>query len=205
MKRLFAPTAVLILILSLTACYPEEFLGNGPIQRVHWCVSIGLTLNDIIAPLDGTDMEEVLEEAWTQQQDEMRIEYARELAQDIATGLPELIDISISMISIPGFADGRPSISEYGAGGFIGTLLASLHQYELDYVMQGATTACDERFLIDRDDGEEMEVNVRVMEYYLRLRTPLAQNTPEYFAPAGESRWDPPAWSEGRTGTRLRW
>jgi len=202
-KRLLI-TAVAITV-TLTACRTDSTIQIPIIQHSYWSISIGLTAGDILSPLDGIDIEETLRDAWNYQKDQLLLEDARILAEDVAAGLPELIDISISMISIPGFANGRPSISEYGAGGFIATLLGALQHWDLNYIIQGSSTSCDELFFITMEDGEELEVHVEVLDFYLRLKRPAVVRSYSSITQFGEPRWDPPVMLEKRAGSRPGW
>ena len=194
-KHLLLAATVMI---TLTACENGIVDTSSTEQRIHWRITVGMSSGTVLDPLDGGDIDQVLGAEWINQDAAIRLEDALLMAEDIAAGLPDLIDLSISWISVPGYADGRPALSDDGCGGYVTTLLGALESRGLTYIVLGETTACEEVFIITMPEGEEVPVTVRVMEYYLRYIRPDVSNEAVSFIQLSEPRSDPPVRLEKR-------
>lgn len=191
---LFAATVMITLI----ACENGIVDTSSPEQHIHWCITVGMASGMVLEPLDGGDISQILGAEWIKQDTAIRLEDALLMAEDIAAGLPDLIDLSISWISVPGYADGRPALSDDDCSGYVTTLLGALERRDLTYIIQGRTTACEEVFIITMPEGEEVPVTVRVMEYYLRYIRPDVSNEAVSIIQFPEPRSDPPVRLEKR-------
>lgn len=200
MKRLLITAAAIT--VTLTACENDILKPHTPSLLVHWFLSVGMSSGEVLNPLDGGNIGQTLEAEWIKQSDVSRFEGALELAEEIIDECPDLIDLSISWISRPGYFDGRPAASGDGCGGYMEILMGILESSDLTYIIQGKTLTCEEVFSITTLKGEEVLFTVRVMSYYLRLKRPAAAQSNSGITQFAEPRWDPPAMLEKRAGSR---
>ncbi|MFC1559345.1 hypothetical protein ACFL39_02020 [Gemmatimonadota bacterium] len=205
MKRLLT---LVIIGFTLTACevVDGELITGGKVQLVHWFYSEGLTSGQVLNPLDGGDISETLDTAVRDQDSVIRLEKAREFAEEISTGLPDMVDISISWITVPDLDDDRSAQSVDGCGGFMTTLMANLSSNGADYTIQGDTVICEETFHITRSKmDDDVPYTVRVKQYVLHHRQSGASSVYESATQFAEPRSDPPAMLEKRAGSRPGW
>ena len=205
MKRLFA---FVIIGFTLTACEVADGakITGGKDQLVHWFYSEGLTSGEVLNPLDGGDIGETLDNAVLKQDSVLRLDKACAIAEEISTGLPDMVDITISWIMVPDLDDDRSAQSVDGCGGFMTTLMANLRSNGADYAIQGDTVICEETFFITRSKkDDEVPYTVRVKQFVLHHRQSDASLVNENATQSAEPRSDPPVMREKRAGSRPGW
>jgi hypothetical protein len=208
MRRIAATATALLLVLTFLAACDDTIIGFGPEDGpLYISIIVGMTAGEVLDPGEQVEIGQIVAEKWAEQNAENRLEDSRFKAEKIAEIMPDLIDISISNISLDGENPLRPSLRDDGCGGYIATMLDALDQAGLEYRIQGETTACEESFVILMPDGRQALASVTVMEYYLRLILPEeeeAQDRDTGATPNPEPRHDPPTYREKRVGGEPR-
>ncbi len=159
MRRMVLAAAALALPLTACSDFPfkpddgEAYSGNGVIE---WRVTIGPDRNILFAQDENIDIPAELTKAWEEQQNLIRINEANQLAERVVTHEPDYIKLVVSIVTVPGYAPGRPEVCTDGMGGVVSTLLDALLRMGTEYRVSGMTPpSLDYEFDLVMEDGSE--------------------------------------------------
>ncbi|MFC1499664.1 hypothetical protein ACFL6T_01445 [Candidatus Zixiibacteriota bacterium] len=200
MKRMFT---LVITGIALTACgnNPVSIKHKGPLIK-YARYNVGISPGEIDSRLDGSNVDQFLLSTWAEQQGPARYDDAAVKAALIARGCPDVVDFSISVITIPEYAEAESGKSDQRTEGYIAAVLEELTWRGLAYVVQGTELAREESFQITLPDGTETEAIICIMEYTLMIVKETVQQSGSAVTQSAGPRWDPPVRLEKRAGSK---